>query len=140
MFAYPSGHATFGAAAFQIVRRFYHERDVASPVITALPSAAKETGESGSGNPLSVQGTGSTTEKTRVTDPKTTVPPISGNDNLGFTFMSDELNGISRELYQTYDPSRPVTDQPGDVRTRLTLKFDSMKHAIFSNAISRIWL
>ena len=62
------------------------------------------------------------------------------SDTLAFKFVSDELNGINRELYQSYDPSRHITDQAGDVRTRLVLSFGSMKEAIFSNAISRIWL
>lgn len=75
-----------------------------------------------------------------MTDASKQEPEPQWNDNLGFCFVSDELNGIGRELYQRYDPSRPITDQPGDVRTRLVLEFKSMKHAIFDNAISRIWL
>jgi vanadium chloroperoxidase len=95
--AYPSGHATFGAAAFQIVRLFYRERD-------GLSFAPDEP------------------------------------DSIGFTFVSEELNGVSCDLRQPYDPSRPITDQPGVVRTRVVREFPSLWAAIFENAISRIWL
>ena len=123
--AYPSGHATFGAAAFQIVRRFYHAID--STVITPL-TTAPESGDSS--QQAAVEGKPS---------PKI-YKEFHGKDTLGFCFISDELNGVNRELYQSYDPSRAITDQAGDVRTRLVLSFRSMKEAIFSNAISRIWL
>jgi vanadium chloroperoxidase len=76
--AYPSGHATFGAAAFHMVRRFYGF-------------------------------TGSTI------------------DDLVFDFVSDELNGVS-------------TDERGTVRTRHERHFDSLWHAIFENAVSRVYL
>jgi Vanadium chloroperoxidase N-terminal domain/PAP2 superfamily len=77
--AYPSGHATFGAAAFEMVRLFY----------------------------------GHANEETA--------------DNIGFTFVSDELNGISR-------------DNDGALRTRHERKFASVADAIFENSISRIYL
>jgi membrane-associated phospholipid phosphatase len=77
--AYPSGHATFGAAAFEIVRLFYGHPD----------------------------------EETI--------------DNIGFTFVSDELNGTSR-------------DNDGALRTRHERKFASVADAIFENSISRIYL
>jgi membrane-associated phospholipid phosphatase len=77
--AYPSGHATFGAAAFEIVRLFY----------------------------------GHSNEETA--------------DNIEFTFVSDELNGTSR-------------DNDGALRTRHERKFSSVADAIFENSISRIYL
>lgn len=91
--AYPSGHATFGAACFQMLRLFYCD-----------------------GNP----------------------PPTC--DEIGFSLVSDEMNGISRDLYQGYQGDQPLADQPGLVRTRVVRKFKSLWHAIFENAFSRIWL
>jgi vanadium chloroperoxidase len=121
--AYPSGHATFGAAAFQTVRRFYHAID--SPVAPTLKPT-----ESQKSIPA------------KMADPANSdkYAEFHGKDDISFKFISDELNGINRELYQTYDPSHPIADQAGDVRTKLSLSFSSMKDAIFSNAISRIWL
>ena len=95
--AYPSGHATFGAAAFQMMRRYYKNRD----------------------------------SKTFADDEI---------DDIKFEFMSEELNGISRDLQQPYDPQKPITDQPGIVRTKVPRRFESLWEAIFDNAISRIWL
>lgn len=92
--AYPSGHATFGAACFQMIRLFY--------------------GAAGSDR--------------------------QSPDTLGFTQVSDELNGVSRDLYQPYDPARPLTEQPGLVRTRVVRRFGSLWRAIRENALSRIWL
>ncbi|KAF1980947.1 acid phosphatase/Vanadium-dependent haloperoxidase [Aulographum hederae CBS 113979] len=95
--AYPSGHATFGAATFQAMRLYYKARD-------NLPFAADE------------------------------------EDNISFTFVSDEMNGVNRDLRQPYDPTRPIEDQVGTVRTRVERNFPSLWHAIFDNALSRIWL
>lgn len=95
--AYPSGHATFCAAAFQILRLYYRERDNMGF-------------------------------------------DISAEDDIKFSFVSEELNGISRDLQQQYDPSRLITDQPGDVRTRDPRDFASLWEAIFENAVSRVWL
>ncbi|MBP6748618.1 MAG: phosphatase PAP2 family protein [Xanthomonadaceae bacterium] len=95
--AYPSGHATFGAAAFQMVRRYYAARDG-----VAL-------------------------------DPR-------GVDNIAFTFVSDELDGRSRELYQSYKDGSAITDQPGNVRTRVVRRFDSLWEAIRDNGLSRVYL
>lgn len=95
--AYPSGHATFGAALFQMARLYYKDR----------------------------QGLGF---------------EIYAADEIGFDFVSDELNGINRDLGQPYDPNRPITDQQGTVRTRVVRHFDSLWAAIFDNAISRIYL
>lgn len=92
--AYPSGHATFGAACFQMLRLFYK-----------APGALAQ-----------------------------------APDQLGFSFVSDELDGVSRDLYQPYDASRPLEDQPGLVRTRVVRRFGSLSRAIFENAFSRIWL
>lgn len=77
--AYPSGHATFGAATFEMVRLFY----------------------------------GHTNMKTE--------------DSIGFTFVSDELNGST-------------TDGDGSVRTRHHRKYDSMAEAMYDNSVSRIFL
>lgn len=54
--------------------------------------------------------------------------------------VSEEINGISRDLREPYDPTRPITDQPGIVRTRIPRRFNSLWEAIFENAISRIFL
>src|SRR5207247_3206999 len=67
--AYPSGHATFGAAAFQIARLYYNSTGV-------------------------------------------TECDADGPDDIEFCFVSDELDGVSRDLRQPYDPSQPITDQP----------------------------
>ena len=131
--SYPSGHATFAAAGFHTVRLFYNKRgDKVFVDNPAPPTTVQVNGEvNGHGaQPLPNPGKGG--EKTA--DPKTL------DDTISFSFISDELNGISRELYQTYDPSRSLTDKAGDVRTRRTVTFPSMKSAIFANAISRIWL
>ncbi|EXJ57235.1 hypothetical protein A1O7_07582 [Cladophialophora yegresii CBS 114405] len=131
--AYPSGHATFGAAAFQMVRLFYHQRG--DDVLTSLvPSPGMKRGASTGGGDLQQIINAGGQEKPNL-ETKT------ANDNIHFEFISDELNGISRNiLYQPYKPAQPITDQAGEVRTRLVFKFKSMKEAIFSNAISRIWL
>ncbi|KAI9881691.1 MAG: hypothetical protein M1823_006598 [Watsoniomyces obsoletus] len=92
--AYPSGHATFGAACFQMLRLFYK-----------TPGALAQT-----------------------------------PDQLDFSFVSDELDGVSRDLYQRYDATRPLEDQPGLVRSRIVRRFGSLWRAIFENAFSRIWL
>ncbi|WP_181150026.1 vanadium-dependent haloperoxidase [Ensifer aridi] len=95
--AYPSGHATFGAACFQIARLFL----------------AKVNGQ--------------------VQDP-------ASPDSIAFQFVSEELNGVSRDLHQPFDPSQPLVDQPGVIRTRIVRSFPSLWEAIFENAISRIYL
>jgi vanadium chloroperoxidase len=95
--AYPSGHATFGAACFQIARLFYRERD---------------------------------NTQWGPNDP----------DDLAFDFVSEELNGYNRDLYQPYKAGIPIVDQPGDVRTKVERSFSSLWEAIFENALSRIWL
>jgi vanadium chloroperoxidase len=94
--AYPSGHATFGGAMFQMMRRYYNGR-----IGTWTPHEP---------------------------------------DNISFEMVSDELNGINRDLRQPYDPTTPITDQPGIVRTRVPYKFASLWEAIFDNAISRVFL
>jgi vanadium chloroperoxidase len=95
--AYPSGHATFGAAAFQMARLFYADRD------------------------------GVTLNANRA-------------DDIEFSFVSEELNGINRDLVESYDRSRPIQDQPGLVRTRVVRSFPSLWHAIFENGLSRVFL
>jgi vanadium chloroperoxidase len=92
--AYPSGHATFGAACFQIARLFYTDGQI--------------------GN--------------------------QPNDGIAFDFVSEELNGVNRDLRQPYNPAIPIEDQPGIVRTRIVRRFSSLWHAIFDNAFSRIYL
>ncbi|MGM5056382.1 phosphatase PAP2 family protein [Rhizobium sp. 862_C5_N1_2] len=95
--AYPSGHATFGAACFQIARLYL----------------AHTKGQNQ--NP-------------------------AAPDNIGFSFVSEELNGVSRDLHQPFVPDQPLGDQPGVIRTRIVRSFPSLWSAIFENAISRIYL
>ncbi len=71
--AYSSGHATFGAATFGVLSRFY------------------------------------------------------GRDNIAFTFVSDELNGVT-------------TDSLGNVRPLSPRRFTSLHAAALENARSRIYL
>jgi len=71
--AYPSGHATFGGALFQTLRRFY------------------------------------------------------GRDDIAFTFVSDELNGVTR-------------DHDGNVRPLVPRSFQSLSQAEEENGQSRIYL
>lgn len=189
--AYPSGHATFGAAAFQMVRLFYHQRgdmrleDIegeeakSENAVSKKPESKKtepEKSQPKSAESLKTRSDGTKTDVihqeadhssgpedlslklqakfdltkhsgTDEDDTSTTRSAIgkqvdqrSANDRISFTFMSDELNGISRTLAQPYNPSMPIQNQSGDVRTRLPIKFSSLKEAIFSNAMSRIWL
>ncbi|KAL8829908.1 MAG: hypothetical protein Q9170_005974 [Blastenia crenularia] len=95
--AYPSGHATFGAAFFQAVRLYYKRRD-----------------------------------NLKFAD--------DAPDSISFTASSDELNGISRDLRLPYDPTQPITEQLGTVRTNVPKTFPSLWAAIFDNAISRVYL
>ena len=136
--SYPSGHATFFAAGAHALRLFYNKRG--DKVFVDPPNPTSAIHANGDG-PTQANGDG---PQHPVPDPgkgdqKTTDPKVL-DDNISFSFISDELNGISRELYQTYEPGRPITDQSGDVRTRRIVTFPSMKSAIFANAISRIWL
>ena len=71
--SYPSGHATFGGAIFQILRRFY------------------------------------------------------GTDQIAFTFVSDEFNGVTR-------------DNGGNVRPYMPRSFSSLSQAEEENGQSRIYL
>ena len=71
--AYPSGHAGFGGALFQVLRRFY------------------------------------------------------GTDNIAFTFVSDEFNGVT-------------LDNEGNVRPLLPRSFSSLSEAEEENGQSRIYL
>jgi hypothetical protein len=71
--AYTSGHATFGGALFQVLRRFY------------------------------------------------------GTDNIAFTFVSDEFNGVT-------------TDNAGNVRPRIPRSFPNLSVAEEENGQSRIYL
>ena len=54
--------------------------------------------------------------------------------------MSDELNGINRDLRQSYDANLPITDQIGTVRTRVISHYPSLWAAMFDAGISRIFL
>lgn len=71
--AYPSGHAVYGGALFEILRNYY------------------------------------------------------GTDNLPFTFISDEFNGIT-------------TDNQGNVRPYLEKRYDKLSEAETENGVSRIYL
>ncbi|KAL8897640.1 MAG: hypothetical protein Q9207_007112, partial [Kuettlingeria erythrocarpa] len=62
-------------------------------------------------------------------------------DSIAFTATSDELNGINRDfLRQPYNPTLPITDQLGTVRTNVPRRFASLWEAMFDNAISRVYL
>lgn len=62
-------------------------------------------------------------------------------DTISFTATSDELDGISRDLRQPYDPTLPITDQLGTVRTNVGfMEFPSLWAAMFYNGISRVYL
>ncbi|KEY74787.1 hypothetical protein S7711_06685 [Stachybotrys chartarum IBT 7711] len=95
--AYPSGHATFGAALFHMARLYYKHRDYLDF-------------------------------------------PLDGPDNIAVEFVSDELNGINRDLREDYDVTRPIEEQVGTVRTRVPVRFDSLWSIIFENALSRVFL
>jgi hypothetical protein len=198
--AYPSGHATFGAAAFQMVRLFYHQRgdmllediehdeaksenaeskkakpktpEPENPEVKNDESLITESSNTRSEDPnpdvihqeadhssglevsaLKLQAKDDmakdvgadedgtlTTRRSMTSMTGRQVDQRSANDRISFTFISDELNGISRTLAQPYNPSMPIQNQLGDIRTRLPIKFSSLKEAIFSNAMSRIWL
>ena len=84
--AYPSGHATFGSAVFEMVRQFYK----------AKAPAQHTYGE-------------------------------DDEDNIGFSFISGELDGIS-------------TDNDGAIRTRHERKFTSLAQAMYENSLSRVFL
>jgi vanadium chloroperoxidase len=66
--------------------------------------------------------------------------PTPEPPKLDFTYVSDELNNISRDLHVPYNPSLPITDQQGDIRTRVPRTFDNLYHAIWENALSRVFL
>lgn len=61
-------------------------------------------------------------------------------DNISFDFVSDELNGVNRDLRQPYDPTVAITEQVGTVRTRVVRHFPSLWEAIFDNSLSRLSL
>lgn len=61
-------------------------------------------------------------------------------DGIAFDWTSEELNGVSRDLRQPYDPARPITEQVGTVRTKVPRKYNSLWEAMFENAISRVYL
>ena len=61
-------------------------------------------------------------------------------DDIAFDFVSDELNGINRDLSNAYDPTQPITNQLGDVRTLVPRHFTSVWEAMFDAALSRVFL
>lgn len=61
-------------------------------------------------------------------------------DNIPFTFVSEELNGVSRDLRNPYDPNIAITDQLGTVRTRVERHFPSLWDAMYDAALSRVFL
>ena len=65
---------------------------------------------------------------------------VDAPDNISFTVGSDELNGINRDLRQPYDPTLPITDQEGVVRTYVSRHFNSLWEAMLDNGISRVYL
>lgn len=92
--AYPSGHATFGAALFQTLRLAL---DTAPTPITLAEVLAEEDG------------------------PGDTISKES------FTFVSDELDGIS------IDPN-------GSVRQRVPITYPNYARPVWENSVSRIYL
>jgi vanadium chloroperoxidase len=150
--AYPSGHATFGAAAFQMVRLFYQQRGdmILEDIKLAKDPGPEQQNPNGNQNVIAAPQANDNSDPESVSDGKpkldqqatTTTDPDkdTANDRISFTFISDELNGVSRALSQPYIPSMPIQNQAGDVRTRVPIKYSSLKEAIFSNAMSRIWL
>jgi membrane-associated phospholipid phosphatase len=82
--AYPSGHATFGAASMHLTRLY-------------LQSIGKATVNA------------------------------DGSDDVAFDFISEELDGVSRE-------------DDGSVRTRHIRRFSSLLQAIVENSVSRVYL
>ena len=91
--AYPSGHATFCAAAFQSVRLALA---TAAGPITLADVLAEETGGVAIGDET-------------------------------FTFVSDELDGISQ-------------DPDGSSRQRVPVEFPNFARAVWENSVSRIYL
>ncbi|KAI9701024.1 MAG: hypothetical protein M1836_001692 [Candelina mexicana] len=61
-------------------------------------------------------------------------------DNIAFDFVSEELNGVSRDLRNPYNPNVPITDQLGTVRTRVVRRFHSLWDAMYDAARSRVFL
>lgn len=61
-------------------------------------------------------------------------------DGISFDMVSDELNGVSRDLRQPYNPNLPITDQQGVIRTRVVQHFPSLWAAMFDTALSRVFL
>ncbi len=92
--AYPSGHATFGAALFQSLRLAL---DTAATPMTTAEVFAEET------------------------------TPGAANAAEAFTFVSDELNGIS-------------VDSNGSVRQLVPITFTNFARPVWENSVSRIYL
>jgi Vanadium chloroperoxidase N-terminal domain/PAP2 superfamily len=92
--AYPSGHATFGAALMQALRL---SLQTAPGPITVQDVLDVETGDS---------------------------DPIAAET---FTFVSDELDGVS-------------SDPDGSVRTRVPVTFKNFAEPVWENAVSRVYL
>lgn len=92
--AYPSGHATFGAAVMQALR-------------LGLKTASA---------PMTVQDVLDVEDGMSAPNPKET-----------FTFVSDELDGIS-------------VDPDGSVRTRTPITFKNFVEPVWENSVSRIYL
>lgn len=62
-------------------------------------------------------------------------------DNIAFSALSEELNGVSRDLRQPYDPNLPITDQQGTVRTDIGFRqYPSLWAGMFENGLSRVFL
>ena len=61
-------------------------------------------------------------------------------DDISFDFVSEEINGVSRDLRQPYNPALPITDQQGIVRTRVVKHYPSLWAAMFEVGLSRVFL
>ncbi|KAK5657874.1 hypothetical protein OQA88_2422 [Cercophora sp. LCS_1] len=65
---------------------------------------------------------------------------VDGPDDIQVEFVSDELNGINRDLQEPYDPARPIDQQVGTVRAFFPIRFSSLWSLIHENTLSRVWL
>lgn len=52
--------------------------------------------------------------------------PLNGLNNIQVKFVSDKLNGISRDLNEPYNAARPIKEQVGTMRTRFPIKHASL--------------
>ncbi|TKA67432.1 hypothetical protein B0A49_10423 [Cryomyces minteri] len=58
-------------------------------------------------------------------------------DNRSFVASSDELNGMSRDLRQKYNPAQLIADHEDAVRTKIACQFHSLWSVMVDSALSR---